>query len=56
MSTALLVTDMLNRYEHDDAEALMRSVREAPPHTAGLIAEAGRRELPVICVNDNHGD
>ena len=31
MSSALIVTDMLNDYSHDDAEPLRASVREVVP-------------------------
>lgn len=47
---------MLNRYEHDDADALKASVRAALPAMTELIAEARAAEAPVIYVNDNHGD
>jgi nicotinamidase-related amidase len=56
MPTALLVIDMLNRYEHEDAELLMRSVRGALPALSGLIADARRSEILTVYVNDNHGD
>ena len=39
--TALIVVDMLNAYDHEDADALKRSVREV---------------LPTIYVNDNQGN
>ncbi|HET9123400.1 MAG TPA: isochorismatase family cysteine hydrolase [Solirubrobacteraceae bacterium] len=56
MSTALLVVDMLNSYDHPDAEPLMSSVREVVPVIGRLVADARERELTVVYVNDNHGD
>ena len=55
-STALIVTDMLNRYEHPDADALIRSVRSSLPAVRQLIAESRRRDVQVVYVNDNHDD
>jgi len=54
--TALLVVDMLNSYEHDDADRLAESVRTAVPGIAGLIDRARRDEIPLVYVNDNYGD
>jgi hypothetical protein len=34
--TALLVVDMLNTYEHEDADRLAASVKEALPHARDL--------------------
>jgi nicotinamidase-related amidase len=56
MTVALIVTDMLNRYEHEDAEPLLGSVETMVPHLRELIARARERELLVAYVNDNHGD
>ena len=56
MTCAVVVTDMLNRYEHKDAERLLESVREVVPRLRDLIAAARERELLVAYVNDNHGD
>jgi nicotinamidase-related amidase len=53
--TALVVVDMLNTYEHADAEALTRSVREVLPNIASLIARARSEDVEVIYVNDNYG-
>jgi nicotinamidase-related amidase len=47
---------MLNRYEHDDADRLMRSVRGIVPAVSELIAGARRSGAPVVYVNDNHDD
>jgi nicotinamidase-related amidase len=55
-SSALVVIDMLNRYEHQDAEALMQSVRDVVPVMAALIGRAQENDVPIIYVNDNHGD
>jgi len=54
--TALLVVDMLNPYQHKDAQALIESVRHAVPAIQGLVAHAREREVPIVYVNDNHGD
>ncbi len=55
-ATALIVIDMLNHYEHEDAEALRRSVHKTLPAIEGLVQRARRAEVPIIYVNDNHGD
>jgi nicotinamidase-related amidase len=54
--TALIVVDMLNRYEHEDAEPLRAAVREAIPAMRLLIDAAREADAPVVYVNDNHGD
>jgi nicotinamidase-related amidase len=53
---ALLVVDMLNRYQHDDAEPLRESVRQVLPAMAELIAGARDAGALTVYVNDNHGD
>ncbi len=56
MSTALVVVDMLNRYEHEDADALRRSVQEVVPNIRTLLDAAREQDVTVVYVNDNHGD
>jgi nicotinamidase-related amidase len=56
MHTALIVVDMLNRYDHEDAARLMRSVRERLPAMRRLIDAARDHEILTVYVNDNHGD
>jgi nicotinamidase-related amidase len=56
MATALIVIDMLNRYEHEDAEALAASVRQTLPSMKALIDEARAAGMLTVYVNDNHGD
>lgn len=56
MTTALIVTDMLNRYEHHDAEQLLESVVDVVPRLRRLIAAAREHQILVAYVNDNHGD
>src|SRR5438045_3520124 len=56
MNSAVIVTDMLNRYEHEDAEPLMASVREMIPNLCSLIADARERGVLVIYVNDNYSN
>lgn len=51
--TALIVVDMLNPYDHEDADLLVRSVAATVDQMAGLIARAGENTLTVY-VNDNH--
>lgn len=53
--TALIVIDMLNDYEHPDGERLRESAATAVPVIARLIERARRSDVPVIWVNDNHG-
>ena len=56
MSTALLVVDMLNPYDHPDSEPLMQSVRQVVPVIGQLVEEARERDLAVVYINDNNGD
>jgi nicotinamidase-related amidase len=54
--TALVVTDMLSTYRHEDAERLAPSARHALPALVEQIATSRSQEIPVIFVNDNYGD
>lgn len=55
--TALLVVDMLNAYQHPDAEVLAGNVADIVEPLAGLIDDArGRDDIELIYVNDNYGD
>ncbi len=56
MATALLVIDMLNPYEHEDAEHLARNVERVVEPLASLIASAGQVDVELVYVNDNQGD
>jgi nicotinamidase-related amidase len=56
MGAALIVIDMLNPYEHEDAEPLMESVAASLPSLRELIHRAPEAELLTVYVNDNHGD
>ncbi|HET6865706.1 MAG TPA: isochorismatase family cysteine hydrolase [Solirubrobacteraceae bacterium] len=56
MGTALIVIDMLNPYDHEDAEPLMESVAETLPSLRELIHRAPDAGLLTVYVNDNHGD
>lgn len=55
-STAVIVVDMLNPYDHEDAEPLMASVQQMLPHLRRLIDSADSRDLEIVYVNDNYGD
>ena len=56
MSCALIVIDMLNPYDHEDAEPLMASVANMLPSLKELIHRAPDGGLFTVYVNDNHGD
>jgi nicotinamidase-related amidase len=56
VSAAVIVIDMLNPYEHEDAEPLMDSVEHALPALCSLIQGASDAGLLTVYVNDNHGD
>ncbi|MEU1804561.1 isochorismatase family cysteine hydrolase [Streptomyces sp. NPDC019937] len=53
--TALIVIDMINTYDHEDAELLLPSVREALPAVRKLVTRARKAGVEVIYVNDNFG-
>jgi nicotinamidase-related amidase len=53
--TALIVTDMINSYDHPDAEKLMPSVESALPKIVDLIKRADAEDVLTIYVNDNFG-
>jgi nicotinamidase-related amidase len=53
---ALIVVDMLNRYEHADAEPLVESVRTRLPAMRRLLDAARERDVLTVHVNDNYGD
>jgi nicotinamidase-related amidase len=54
--TALVVVDMLNTYEHEDAERLTRSVGEVLPNIADLVERAtDDDDVEVVYVNDLYG-
>ena len=54
--TALVVIDMLNPYEHEDAERLCKSVETVVDPVRELIARAEEEGVEVVYVNDNYGD
>jgi len=53
--TSLVVIDMINPYDHADADKLVGPVREVLPQVGGLLERAGDSDVPVIYVNDNFG-
>jgi nicotinamidase-related amidase len=54
---AVLVIDMMNTYQHPDAEQLAAHVAEIVDPLADLLAKArDRDDVDVIYVNDNYGD
>lgn len=55
-ATALVVVDMLNPYEHAEAERLAGGVAEALPGIKTLLARAADADIPIVYVNDNYGD
>ena len=56
MTSAVLVVDMLNPYEHEDADRLIGSVRDALPAMRELLHRAREQDVPIVYVNDTHGD
>jgi nicotinamidase-related amidase len=54
-SSALIVVDVLNPYEHEDAEALARNMREVVEPIAALLARAREDNVPIVYANDNYG-
>jgi len=56
VSAALIVIDMLNPYEHEDAEPLIESVGAVVGPLSELIDEAIESDMLVVWVNDNYAD
>ena len=56
MSSALVVIDMLNTYDFEDADALASSAEVVVPKIAALVDRAQDEGVPIIYVNDNYGD
>ncbi|MFF9815108.1 isochorismatase family cysteine hydrolase [Streptomyces sp. NPDC014006] len=54
--TALIVIDMINTYDHADAELLIPSVESVVPVLTDLLDRARRSGVTVIYVNDNFGE
>lgn len=52
---ALIVIDMINSYDHEDAELLVPSARKAVPMMRRLIEKARSADAEIIYVNDNLG-
>ncbi|MEU9098603.1 isochorismatase family cysteine hydrolase [Streptomyces sp. NPDC048361] len=53
--TAVIVIDMINTYDHKDAELLLPAVHTALPAMVDLLDRARRNDVPVIYANDNFG-
>jgi nicotinamidase-related amidase len=53
--TALIVIDMINLYEHADADRLASSVRQALPGIQRLLERARDTKTRTIYVNDTFG-
>nr|WP_107483366.1 isochorismatase family cysteine hydrolase [Streptomyces humi] len=52
---ALVVIDMINTYDHEDAELLLPAAEQVVPVLADLIGRARDAGVPVIYANDNFG-
>ena len=53
--SALVVIDMINTYDHEDAEHLLPSAEKVVPVIAELLERAREQGAPVIYVNDSFG-
>ncbi|MFD1930485.1 MULTISPECIES: cysteine hydrolase family protein [Nonomuraea] len=55
--TAVIVIDMLNPYEHEDAEPLAQGVEAIVRPLSRLVSAAhDRSDIDLVYVNDNYGD
>lgn len=55
IETALVVVDVLNPYDHEDADALVENMAPAVAPIVELVRRARDRAVPVVYVNDNYG-
>jgi nicotinamidase-related amidase len=56
MRSALIVVDMLNPYDHEDADRLIDSVEHVIEPISQLVERATGTGSDLIYVNDNYGD
>jgi len=56
MATAVCVVDMLNTYDHEDADRLTANVERVVEPIASLVDRAVDEDVAVIYVNDNYDD
>jgi nicotinamidase-related amidase len=55
--TAVLVIDMMNTYQHPDADALVPNVSKIIEPLSGLVHRARNTDdVDLVYVNDNYGD
>src|SRR5690349_18517040 len=54
-TSALIVVDMSNSYDFEDADRLRASVEQALPCMVDLVERAQESGLRIVYVNDNHG-
>jgi nicotinamidase-related amidase len=54
--SALVVVDMLNAYDHEDAKTLTESVATTIEPIRALIGRAREEDVELVYVNDNYGD
>jgi nicotinamidase-related amidase len=52
----LLLIDVVNRFDHEDADALLASFRERVEGIEAAIEDARRGGTPIVYVNDTFGD
>ncbi|MFE9361482.1 isochorismatase family cysteine hydrolase [Streptomyces sp. NPDC006978] len=53
---AVIVIDMINTYDHKDADRLLSQAKEAVPVITRLLRRAREHQIPAIYVNDNFGE
>jgi nicotinamidase-related amidase len=56
MRSAVIVVDMLNPYDHEDADRLAESVEGVIEPISELVSRATDAGAELIYVNDNYGD
>jgi nicotinamidase-related amidase len=56
MKCVLLVVDVVNRFDHDDAHALLASFRQRLPTMVATIEGARGRQIPIVYANDAADD
>jgi nicotinamidase-related amidase len=56
VKSALLIVDVVNSYDFEDADRLIESAREAGPGIERLLRRARDEDVRVVYVNDNYGN